>query len=316
MRIILIFSYINQIMNKMSSNSIDPKKKIFGIENASPTFQKIITKYRNNRNSNLEDAQNIMSIVEKAKYKLENMETEEDYLMKELRNDRKFMRKLIFLYGQRAGNHYNEIRSYNEFKSKVDKNYFFSPKEIQTIKTRKKKIKTEKNSIPLLPNFFYNKKKSSNKFLKIKPTIDKEKKTSYLSKNSTGMSRFYNTTSNIKIINNNKGKNNNNQKNLTEFSQRNIPNNIEDEYLNINRKPDAIRDKIIFLKLKKNSLFKNKTNNEFHLSKKLYLDNLIKINSDFTKTKNEFRKHFVTNDYGCNYSKQQYEYLTKKYFKY
>ena len=244
----------------MSSNSIEPKKKkkyfaLFGIENASPTFQKIITKYRNNRNSNLEDARNIMSIVEKAKYKLDNMETEEDYLMKELRNDRKFMRKLIFLYGQRAGNHYNEIRSYNEFKSKVDKNYFFSPKEIQTIKTRKKKIKTEKNSIPLLPNFFYNKKKSSNKFLKIKPTIEKEKK----NYNLTGTSRFYNTTSNIKIINNNKEKTSINQKNLTEFSQKNIPSNIEDQYLNINRKPDAIRDKIVFLKLKKNSLFKNKT---------------------------------------------------------
>ena len=77
-----------------------------------------------------------------------------------------------------------------------------------------------------------------------------------------------------------------------------------------------MRDKIIFNELKKNSLFKNKTNREFHLSQKLYMDNLAQINKDFTKTKNEFRKHFVINDYGCNFSKVQYEYLTNKYFKY
>ena len=46
------------------------------------------------------------------------------------------------------------------------------------------------------------------------------------------------------------------------------------------------------------------------------MDNLAQINKDFTKTKNEFRKHFVINDYGCNFSKVQYEYLTNKYFKY
>ena len=114
----------------MSSNFNEPKNKkknfsFFGIENASPTFQKIITKYRKNKSSNMEKGKNILAIVEKARNKYENAQTEEEYLLKELRNDRKFIRKLIFLYGQRAGNHYHEINDFNEFKSKVDKNFFF-----------------------------------------------------------------------------------------------------------------------------------------------------------------------------------------------
>ena len=315
----MLFLYINQIINKMSSNSKEPNRKkssfsFFGIEKASPTFQKIMTKYRNNRNSTMEKGYNILSIVEKAKYKFENMETEDDYLMKELRQDRKILRKLIFLYGQRAGNHINEIKNNDEFKTKIDKNIFFTPKEMHKIKKGKDRNKTEKNFIPLLPNLFRDKTKSFDKFYKNKTIIDKEKQTHNTSKNSTGMLGFYNTTSNIKAINKNK-KRKFNKKNISDLSKKTIL-NTEDEYVNINRRPEDMRDKIIFNELKKNSLFKNKTNREFHLSQKLYMDNLAQINKDFTKTKNEFRKHFVINDYGCNFSKVQYEYLTKKYFKY
>ena len=107
----------------MSSNFNQPKNRkknfsFFGIENASPTFQKIITKYRKNKSSNMEKGKNILAIVEKARNKYENAQTEEEYLLKELRNDRKFIRKLIFLYGQRAGNHYHEIKDFNEFNQK------------------------------------------------------------------------------------------------------------------------------------------------------------------------------------------------------
>ena len=304
----------------MSSNFNEPKNKkknfsFFGIENASPTFQKIITKYRKNKSSNMEKGKNILAIVEKARNKYENAQTEEEYLLKELRNDRKFIRKLIFLYGQRAGNHYHEINDFNEFKSKVDKNFFFTPKEIQKIKIDKNRIKTQKNSIPLLPNFITNKKKSLDKLFK--STISKEKPKYNLSKNSTGMLGFYNTTSNIKFIRtNNNRKNNINQMNINEFSKNILAIDTRKEYLNTNGKLDSIRDKIEFLDLKKNSLYKNKTNKEFHLKRKVYMDNIVKIKKDFTKTKNEFRKHFTTNDYGCNYSKLQYQYLEKKYFKY
>ena len=306
-------------MNKMPSNSKESNTKksnfsLFGVENASPTFQKIMSKYRSNRRSTIEKEYNILSIVEKARYRFENLETEDDYLMKELRKDRKFIRKLIFLYGQKAGKHYNEMKNNDEFKAKVDKNYFFTPKEMHKIKKGNDRNKSEKNFIPLLPNCFHDKKKSLDKFFRTKTIIDKEKQTSNNSKNSTRMLGFYNTTSNIKSNSNNIRKMNINKKNISELSKLNL--NLENEYLNINRTPDDMRDKIIIHELKKNSLFKNKTNKEFYLSRKLYMDNLTQINKDFTKTKNEFRKHFITNDYGCNFSKIQYEYLNKKYFKY
>ena len=235
----------------MSSNFNQPKNKkknfsFFGIENASPTFQKIITKYRKNKSSNMEKGKNILAIVEKARNKYENAQTEEEYLLKELRNDRKFIRKLIFLYGQRAGNHYHEINDFNEFKSKVDKNFFFTPKEIQKIKIDKNRIKTQKNSIPLLPNLITNKKKSLDKLFK--STISKEKPKYNLSKNSTGMLGFYNTTSNIKFIRtNNNRKNNINQMNINEFSKNILATDTRKEYLNTNGKLDSIRDKIEFL---------------------------------------------------------------------
>ena len=218
-----------------------------------------MTKYRSNRNSTTEKGYNILSIVEKAKYKFENMETEDDYLMKELRKDRKFLRKLIFLYGQRAGNHYNEIKNNDEFKAKLDKNIFFSPKEINKIKRGNYRNKTEKNFIPLLPNYFYDKKKSYDKFYKTKTIIGKEKQAYNTPKNSKGIFGFYNTTSNIKVINtNNIRKMNINKKNISDLSKKYIL-KTEDEYLNLNKRQDDMRDKIIFHELKKNSLLKNKT---------------------------------------------------------
>ena len=94
----------------MSAN-IDEQKnkkksfKFFGIENASPTFQKIITKYRSKKKDIKAKPKSILAYVEKARFKAEKIETENEYLMKELRNNRKFTENLIFLYGQRAEKH-------------------------------------------------------------------------------------------------------------------------------------------------------------------------------------------------------------------
>ena len=112
----------------------EPKKqdsKFFGLENASPTFQKIITKYRQKRKDLNEKPKSILAFVEKARYLAENRETEDEYMMKELKHDRKFTQNIVYLYGQRAENHYNEINNQKEYKPKVNKNYFFTPKEIQ-----------------------------------------------------------------------------------------------------------------------------------------------------------------------------------------
>ena len=125
----------------------EPKKqdsKFFGLENASPTFQRIITKYRQKRKDLNEKPKSILAFVEKARFLAENRETEDEYMMKELKHDRKFTQNIVYLYGQRAENHYNEINNQKEYKPKVNKDYFFTPKEIQRLKTEKIKIRRYK----------------------------------------------------------------------------------------------------------------------------------------------------------------------------
>ena len=311
----------------MSSNKIEEKNKkksfkFFGIENASPTFQKIITKYRRKKKDIRGKQKSMLAFVEKARFKVENMETEDEYLMKELRNNRKFAENLIFLYGQRAEKHYNEINEHKEFKTKVKKNYFFTPNELQKMRDVKKSNKNKKGNLPLLTDFSTNKKISiiSPKNLsKTKATFNKDNK-SYKtsSKNSTGMIEFYNTTVNIKTVNNrsNKIKNDINKLTNKNFSENNFSpvNNNKKDYMYLNTKTENFRDKIEPLNYKTNTLYKNKTNNDFHLKKIMYMNQLVQIDKEFLRTRNEFRKHFKTNDYGCNFSKLEYEYLKKKYF--
>ena len=309
---------LKQIEQKNRSRNF----KYFGLEKASPTFQKIITKYQNKRKDIQEKPKTIMAFVEKARFQAENMETEDEYMMKELRNDRKFTQQLIFLYGQRAEKHYNELNSHKEYKSKLNKNYFFTPSEIQKLKAKNNNNKNKASSLPYLTDFIFDKKKSifsSDKLIKTTSTFNKEKKSYNSSKNSTGMLGFYNTTANIKTLNNNIKKKND-IKNLS--SKFNTENNMilvdkkKENLLDLNTKQGALRDKILNLNLsnRKNTFYKNKTKEEFYLNKMMYMDKLVKINNDFLKTKNEFRKHFEVNDYGCTNSKLEYEYLTKKFF--
>jgi hypothetical protein len=297
--------------------------KLFGLENASPTFQKIITKYRNKRKDLQEKPKTIMAFVEKARYQAENMETEDEYMIKELRNDRKFSEQLILLYGQRAEKHYNELNNHKVSKLKLKKNYFFTPSELQKLKREKNKTRNTKSTPPYLTDLIFLRKPSifvGDKILKMTSTFNKEKKSYNSSKNSTGMLGFYNTASNIKTVSNDKIRKNDIKKNsITKF---NTENNILPEVkkqeplllLDLNSNTN-VRDRILTLTKRRSTKYVNKTNDEFSLDRMEYMNKLVKINNDFMKTKNEFRKHFKTNDYGCTFSKLEYEFLTKKYFK-
>ena len=311
----------------MTSNTEEPKKKIknykyFGLETASPTFQKIIFKYKNKRKDLNEKPKSIMGFVEKARFQAENMETEDEYMIKELRSDRKFTQQLIFLYGNRAEKHYNEINNHKELKSKLKKSYFFTPSEIQRLRESKINNAIKRGSLPLLTKFIFNKKKSvfsPDTFLKSNlTTLNSEKKNFPSSKNSTEMLGFFNTTGNIKSHHNNKKRINDINRNcINKFQETNslqAKNKKGELLLCLNTKTDSFRDRILSKTNRSNTLFKNKTNNELILNKMMYMDKLVQINKDFLKTKNEFRKHFKNNDYGCQFSKLEYEYLTKKYF--
>ena len=93
-----------------------------------------------------EKPRTIMAFVEKARYQAENMETEDEYMIKELKNDRKYSEQLILLYGQRAEKHYNELNNHKNYKLKLNKNYFFTPSELQKLKADKNKTNRSKCS--------------------------------------------------------------------------------------------------------------------------------------------------------------------------
>ena len=148
----------------MSLNVDNQKKrpinfKFFYLENSSPTFQRIILNYRSKKKDIKEKPKSIMAFVEKARYKAENMETEDEYMIKELKKERKFTRQLKILYGLKAENHYNELKT-EEFRTKLNKNFFFTPSEFKRFKDDKIKKRKNRGSIPLLTNFIKNKKKS------------------------------------------------------------------------------------------------------------------------------------------------------------
>lgn len=252
-----------------------------------------------------------MAFVEKARYKAENMETEDEYMIKELKKERKFARQLKTLYGLKAENHYNELKT-EEFRTKLNKNFFFTPSEFKRFKDDKIKKRKNRGSIPLLTNFIKNKKKSIfslDKLVKSTSTFKTDNKNS--SKNSTGKLGFYNTSPYMKTLN----KNDINKKSISELKTENeISGNRKKENSKyFNTKTESFRDKILY-PLNKSNFNKNRTNNEFYLNRLIYMDELSQINKDFLKTKNGFRKHFKNNDYGCNYSRILYEYLNRKFF--
>ena len=303
--------------SKLNENKYLKKLSLYDIENASPTFQKLITRYRTKRKDLKKKPKSIMAFVEKARYQAENMETENEYMMKELRNDRKFTQELLLLYGQRAEKHFNEINNHKEFKSKVKKNYFFTPDEIKLLKEKQIDNQNKKDCLPLLSEIIFIKKKKAFSPEMTNFTFNKENMTSNSSKNSTKMFKFYNTTSNINTMKKGKRKKKEDFNNLvvSKFTESNTfkSNKIKDDKTYFNTKTETFKDKILRL-TRGNTLYKNKTNKDFHLNKLLYMNKLMEIKNDFSRTKNEFRNHFKTNDYGCNFSKLEYEYLTKKYF--
>ena len=321
---------------KKISNSLKTKKikdfKFYDIDKASTTFQKIITKYRIKKEKLEKQPKNLMAFIEKARFKAEKLETENEYMIKELKKDIKVEKELIDLFGSRAKKHYNEVNN-KKFQSKINKYDFFTPKEIKEIEEEKKNIKKNKNhkqgSLPELTHIIFKGRKTSfsptimsknsSHFFK---TYSKEIKSNNSSSISTKFKSFYNSTNIKKSIkyrpyNTFDGKNNY-IKVVVENNKTN-PNNIVNTKVSFNSRINKLRDTMDNLNKKNMNLnltqYRNKRNNEFNLSQMAYLDTLVKINNQFIKKEKLFQNHFRNNDYGCGFSKMEFRYLTKKYFK-
>ena len=200
----------NELPNLDPENSGKTKKKkdfnFYDLDNASLAFQKIINRYHRRKKKSKNKAKNIVAFIERAKVSAEKFETENEYMMKELRRDIKIDQELLALFGQRAKKHYSEFRN-KRFKLKVNKLDFFTPKEIIKLRDAKKNSKINKTgSLPELTQIIFTKEKvsfSPSKLAKSKKnffssTFNKNNniKSSPINFNST--KTFYKTSSNIK----------------------------------------------------------------------------------------------------------------------
>ena len=320
--------------NKINSKSENTKKikkfDIYDLENASNTFQKLMGKYKKAKYSYKKEPKNIISIIEKARIKAERLETENEFMMKELKKNIRLEQELIALYGPRAKKHYYEIDK-NKFNSKINKYDFFTPKEIKRLKETKrnslKSIKSKKEVKPELSNIIFKGRKShfsptimSQNRPRFYKTFSRELKSNKSTSQSTKFKSFYKTsTNNIK---------NRNYRPYQTFDGNNMYfKTIENSKINRNK---IVKNKLFlntdinkFKEKEKifndNSNFtltlnKDISNNEFNINKIVYLDELIKINKQFLKKEKKIKNHFNNNDYGCGFSKLQYIYLTKKYY--
>ena len=328
---------VNNNTKNYISNSVKTKKiknfKFYDIDNASTTFQKIITKYRTKKKKLEKQPKNLMAFIERARFKAENLETENEYMIKELKKDIKAEKELVDLFGSRANKHYNDINN-KKFQSKINKYDFFTPKEIKEIKENKnnnKNINNKTGSLQELTHIIFKGRKinfspamlSKNRTYFLN-TYNNELKNNNMSTNTTKFKSFYNISNKIKKDNNFKPYNTFDGKdNYIKIIENNktYQNNLKKDKKNSNNmtQTDNLRDKKDNISNRNLSMnitrYRNKANNEFNLSQMAYLDTLVKINNQFLKKEKLLQEHFKNNDYGCGISKMEYRYLTKKYFK-
>ena len=131
---------IERLINSDNENSDSniKKTKYYDVENSSTTFQKILNRYKH-RNDRTPDNGKIdmLAMIEKAKFKAEKFENENEYMMKELRNDVKIGKELESLFGPRAKFHYYSYKN-TKFQLKLNKNDFFTPNAMKNMKTKEK----------------------------------------------------------------------------------------------------------------------------------------------------------------------------------
>ena len=323
-------------MNPNTINKIKPIKikqfKFLEIEKATPQFQRIINRYRHKRKARSIKTRTVMAFIDKAKFKVEKLESDKEYILKELKVNIKLEKELFNLYGKRAKNHYNEVK-YKHYKSKINKYDFFTPKELKSLKEIKKpktKSRNKPRALPELSNIIFTQnktgfspsslRKNNNKFAN---TFNNEITSNTISSKNTKFQNFYNTSNQMKqynhykpyrtfdivdnnINNNLKIKNKSNRNKLIKKNNDYFKTNMEFNDNNI-----SSSEKIKILNL---TSYNNNVENKVNVIGVDYINTLDDIKRQFTKSKLKFKDFFRNNDYGCKLSNIEYKYLTKKFY--
>ena len=269
---------------KMKNNKND---KYFEIDKSSRIFQKLFLKYNRKK---IKKPKTILSIYEAKKMKAENLQTEREFVINELRAHIRLNKELESNYGIRATKHYNELSPEN-FQQKLSINCFFPPTEDKSL-NKHRDTYLKKNIIFTTPKqIIFRNKRNTN------ITSFTYNKKIRLKKLGNTYSKFRDNTSN-------------DRKSISGYKTYQI-NKFENQ-MNSEKTVGDFRKKLLIRRNKSNN--QNKELN-FFSEQTNYIKRLVNLKKQFVHKENEIRNFFKMHDFGCKKSKDNYDYINEKYFK-
>ena len=272
-------------------------KHYYYIDMSSSEFKNIISKYKSPKNESNEELKtfNLIQAFEQQKKEVENKESDEDFMLRDLKQLRRIETELLENYGLKSKEEHFPIPE-SKFETKIDKSKF-------------QNLIFGLNKRNNLNNFVNNNKKKNKKKTVINlPYINNKNDTSFNPNSS-----FYSQMPLDKSIN------------VTKQSIMSINENEKSFISNNNnvcnsQRLEPIREKYYYTE--KNQINNNKNieslkNNKKNKNKEIrrnYIQILNHEKNKFTNEKKKYQKLFGNNDYGYKKSKMKYHYLMEKYF--
>ena len=274
--------------------SIKKKNLFFNVDQSSSVFKSIINNYLDEQKSKNKKKNNLIFIFDQKRRAVENKESEEDYLLKDLKKLRIIDHELINQYGDKAKEEYHDI-SPNKINIKMEKKLFLDGLDIkENNKTNYIEEEQEEKRFIHLPKIFHYKKNS----------CQLKKNYPYFRKGNSSIKQLQKTsTRSEKDLTRNKKKSLFNIKSYDGiFIQDNTitKNPIEQKY-------EKNKNNTKSMKLMK--LIKKKPKKQIN-----YIDTLNEVRKDFMKKERSYKQLFKSNDYGCSESNRKYHYMMQKYF--
>ena len=319
----------------MDLNSKNQRKKnkknfnSFNMSNATKTFKKLVEKHNKeqqlrNKKVYYNKTDEFFNSLNNIFFKEEIKETDLDYIFKEIKNQIKVNQTLIDHFGINAT---KKIMPYSREPVKFDKKLLFNPlksneqNQVRYASFDNSKNKEEKYlTLPsiLKKNFkIINPRKNSEQFIllkKLESTKDFKfneiKSLNKYNKLKTDSSNFnYSNT-----INNNSNNYNNTFSNdrYAPIGSYNFFTKTNNNLSQINNKGSNNNSSTFTMDNKSSLTLGNKTNLSF--DKNEYLLTLDNLKDQIRHNQRRNRLYFKSNDYGCELSKDKYNYITKNFF--
>ena len=301
-----------QNQRKKAKNKINS----FDISNTTKTFKKLLEKSKKeeklkHKKIYYHKTDELFDVLNNVFFKEEIKETDFDYIFREIKNQIKINQTLVDLYGINAP---KKILPYTREPIRFDKKLVFNP------------LKDEDRS-QLRYASFKNKNKEE-KYINL-PCILKKNSKIINDKENSEKILFNKLESKIDIIKENKSENKyNNIKTESSYfnegsntfnNERYIPirsymffSKTNNNLLNLNNNNNANNSSTFTEGNKSSFTLGNKSNYSFNRSE--YLITLDSLKEQLRHNQRRQKLYFNSNDYGCEHSKNKYNYITKTFF--